>query len=132
MAASRRQGRQVGSHLGPITEVSLLGEVGREGGVVIRLLMSHLASSVGLQLAETDYSRDARPGEYVHLASKDPAAEPGGVRLLLDSQEAVRRMYAGLHGQTLQVGGELVGIAVFNDAAEASRRPGNGQGGQGQ
>lgn len=131
MAAARRRGRQVGAQLDFLTEVTLLGEIGREDGVVIRLLMDHLAGAVGLRLTETDYARDPRAGEYVHLASQDPLAQPGRVRLLLGSQEDVRRVYAGLHGQTLQVGADLVGIAVANDAVDAVQRPGNGQGGQG-
>ena len=59
-------------------------------------------------------------------------APPGRVRLLLSGEDDVRRVYAGLHGQTLQVGADLIGIAVANDAVEALRRPGNGRRGQRQ
>eukprot|EP00959_Pyramimonas_sp_CCMP1952_P472480 9500105-Pyramimonas_sp.AAC.1 len=64
--------------------------------------MAHACTATGISLTETDYSRDPREGEFVHLASKDPAAPPGRLRLLLPGAEAVRRIRAALHGQTIQ------------------------------
>eukprot|EP00959_Pyramimonas_sp_CCMP1952_P116501 2434909-Pyramimonas_sp.AAC.1 len=94
--------------------------------------MNHLVNVTGLNLTETVYARDPRAGEYVHLATQDAAAPPGRVRLLLSSAADVRRVYAALDGQTLQVGQDLIGIAVVNDAVEETRRPGNGRRGQPQ
>ena len=132
MAAARRQGTRAASQVDYITDITLQGEIGREDGSVIRLLMVHLTQAVGLHLNETDYSREPKVGEYVHLGSKDATAQPGRARLLLASSEEVRKVHAALHGQSLQVGQDLVGIEVANDDLDAQRRPGNGHGGQGR
>ena len=130
LAAARRRANACGSQLDFVTDVTLKGEVGREDGVVVRLLMQHLVQSVGLQVVETDYGRDPKIGEFIRLASKDTTAPAGRVRLLLASRDEVRKVFAALHGQTIQVGQDYVGIEVANDAEDAQRRPGNGRGGR--
>ena len=59
-------------------------------------------------------------GEFVHLASVDPAAPPGRLRLFLRSEDEVRKFYAPLHGQTVQVGQDLVAIEISNDIINAA------------
>ena len=130
LAAARRRGQDNNVHRDFLTDVSILGEVGREDGAVVRRLMDHLIQTAGLQLQETDYAREARLGEYIHLATQDAMHPPGRVRLLLGSRDDVRKVYAALDGQTLQVGQDLVGIAVSNDVEEARGLPGNGRRGR--
>ena len=131
LAASRRRGVKKESSLDYLTDVIIQGEVGREDGEVLRLLMTHVCQATGLSLRETDYSQAPRTGEYIHLASQDPAAPPGRLRLLLQDLEAVRRVRAALHGQTLQVGTDRIGIEIANDYLDSASVPGNGQRRQG-
>ena len=106
-------------------DVAVQGEVGKEDGQVLSLLMQHVAHSTGLAIQETDYTRAPKVGEYVHLASQDPTAPPAKLRVLLGSADDVRRLYNALHGQTLQVGNDRVGIVVGNDLIDGQRVPGN-------
>ena len=126
LAASRRLAGRAASHFDHLTDVMIKGEIGREDGAVMKLLMNHLAEATGLNLKETEYSRDPRPGEFVHLATKDASAPPGKMRLILSSAKDVRKVYSALHGQTVQVGQDLVGIEVGNDLVDGQGIPGNG------
>ena len=74
LAASRRQGGRAASQLDHLTDFTIKGEVGREDGAVMKLLMDHLVAATGLNLTETDYARYPRTGEYVHMATKDSSA----------------------------------------------------------
>ena len=130
LAASRRQGNCVASSRDFFTDVAIQGEVGREDGEVMRLLMTHLVRATGLDIKETDYSRDPKSGEFYHLASKDPISPPGRLRLYLRDQDEVRKVYAALHNQTVQVGQDYVAITVSNDLVEGARVPGNGRQGR--
>ena len=76
LAASRRQGNRAASSRDFLTDVSIQGEIGREDGEVMKLLMTHLTQATGLALAETDYSRAPKVDEIYHLASKDSMAPP--------------------------------------------------------
>ncbi|CAK0823307.1 unnamed protein product [Prorocentrum cordatum] len=62
LAAARRKGHRPHSTLDHITEVIVRGELGREGGQVLRRLMTHLSTAIGLETTETDYSRGPRLG----------------------------------------------------------------------
>ena len=46
--------------------------------------------------------------------------------VLLASAEDVRRLYTALHGQTVQVGADRVGVVVDNDLVTGQGVPGNG------
>ena len=94
-------------------------------GQVLSLLMQHVVSATGLARAETDYSRAPRVGEFVHLASQDPSAPPGKLRVHLGSADEVRKLYNALHGQTVMVGSDRVGILVGNELVDGWRVPGN-------
>ena len=125
LAASKRRGNAPISAMHFNADVAVQGEVGREDGQVLALLMQHVTLTTGLSIKETDYSRVPRVGEYVHLASQDPTAQPGKLRVLLSSADEVRRLYNALHGQTLQVGSDRVGIVVGNDLIDGQQVPGN-------
>ena len=58
------------------------------------------------------------------------SAPPGKLRLLLESAEAVRKVYAALHCQALLVGQDRVGIEVGNDLVDRQSVPGNAQRGR--
>ena len=127
LAASRRQGNANASSADLLADIIVQGEVGKEDGEVLRLLMTHLCQVTGLHLTETDYRRAPHTGEYIHLASQDLAVPPGRLRVLLPDLEAVRKVRAALHGQTLQVGQDRIGIEVTNDYFDSASVPGNGQ-----
>jgi hypothetical protein len=89
------------------------------------LLVQHLATATGIVLQETDYSKDPKAGDFIHLATKDPFAKPGTMRLILGSNAEALKVYQSLHGQTVQVGSDLVGIEVVNDVINSVATPGN-------
>ena len=125
LAASKRRGKNPISMVHFNTDVTIQGEVGREDGQVMAILMQHVTQATGLAIKETDYSRVPKCGEYIHLASQDPTAQPGKLRVLLSTADEVRRLYNALHGQTVQVGGERIGIVVSNDLINGQQVPGN-------
>ena len=130
-ASRRRKGATRGStSLDHIAELAIKGEVGREDGEVLKLLITHLSSATGIALVEADPARGLREVSYVHLASQDPSAPPGRLRMLLRDADEVRRVYAALHGQTIQVGQDTIAIEITNDLYEAARLPGNAQRGR--
>jgi hypothetical protein len=128
MAASMRSGtrKSIPSSHDYFTDVAILGEVGREDGEVIKALMNHLVNATGLVLKETSYQGNPQLGEYIHLATTDPSAPPGKVRILLSSKQEVEKVYATLQGQTIQVGRDQVGISVCNDIIDGAAISGNG------
>ena len=124
LAASRRRGTAPISTLHFNAEVEILGEVGKEDGQVLALLMQHASRSLGLTIKETDYTRPPKIGEYVHLATLDTTAPPGKLRVCLSSADEVQKLHSALHGQTLLVGNARVGIAVGNDLLDGRQVPG--------
>ena len=91
------------------------------------ILMQRAVQATGLTIRETDYSRAPKLGEYAHLATQDAAAPPGKLKRLLSSEDDVRRLYNALHGQTIAVGNDRVGIVVGNELLDGQSVPGNGQ-----
>ena len=63
-------------------------------------------------------------GEYVHLARVDLASPPGRLRIFLPDLESVRKLRAAFHGQSVQVGSDLVGFRITNDRLDAEGLPG--------
>ena len=126
LAASKRRGTTPISTCNFSTDVTIRGEMGKEDGQVLRLLMQHAIGVTGLHLQETDYTRAPKMGEYIHLATQSDSAPPGRVRVLLTSVEDVRRLYNALHGQTVQVGADRVGVVVDSDLVTGQAVPGNG------
>ena len=126
LAASRKQPKVRPSVFDFVTDVRLKGEVGKEDADVLRRIMQHACSNTGVLLRETGLGDLPKPGEFYHLASRDASAQPGYLRVLLRDQDEVRRVYAALHGQTVQVGSDQIIIEVGNDAFNVSQLSGNG------
>ena len=99
--------------------------MGAEDREVLNLLVTHIISQTGIPLRETVYTREPRAGEFVHLATKDSAHKAGVMRLMLGSGLEAQRVFEALHGRSIQVGTDLVGIEVRNDVIAASTTPGN-------
>ena len=127
LAATRRAGRG-GSGTEFLTEIIVKGELGNQDANALAMLMEHVTSQIGIAVTASTDSQGLRPGEYYAFRARDPYAPAGRVRLLLRSREEVRRLYAGLHGQVLRVGGDSIRIAVQNDMVDSAGQAGNGRG----
>ena len=102
------------------------GEVGKGDAVVLKLLMDRACRATGVQFTEASNPDAPRPGEYYHLASQEAHAPAGVIKVLAKNQEDLRKLYAALHGQAIQVGRDLVGIEVKNDLMLTTHGLGNG------
>jgi len=125
LAASRRRGNATISPFHFSTEVEVMGELGKEDREVLARLMQHATQSTGISLIETDYKRAPRAGEFIHLAAQDSSEKPGKLRVLLNTADEVRKLHNALHGQTVQVGDDKIGIVVGNDLIDGQQVPGN-------
>ena len=123
LAAGRRRGNAMPSDLDYVTDLIAMGELGKEDGEVLRLLMGHLCTATGLQSQESACTAPPRMGEHVHLARVDPASPPGRLRIFLPDLESVRKLRAALHGQSVQVGSDLIGFRITNDRLDAEGLP---------
>ena len=118
--ASKRLGARAPLAQDYATTVSVRGELGTEDAAVMALLMQHVAKHSVLQLVAATSPEAPRAGEYLHLSSIDDAAPPGRVKVMCATMEDVRRAHAALHGRTVQVGLDRVGIYVSNDILSAA------------
>ena len=125
LSASRRRSHKLASTWDFVAEVAVKGEIGREDAAVLRKIMDHACNATGCSVMEAGNGNSPKLGEFVHLASVDPAAPPGRLRLFLRSEDEVRKFYAALHGQTVQVGQDLVAIEISNDIINAASLLGN-------
>ena len=73
--------------------------------------------------------RARRRPPWVQLAEVDPSAPPGRVRLYLQSQDEVAAVAAQVDGRAVQLGADLLSVAVLNDLWDL--RQGNGRRGRG-
>ncbi|CAK0911309.1 unnamed protein product, partial [Prorocentrum cordatum] len=121
-ASRRRRGRAVraSNSMDHVVEVFTSGETRDAGGMVLDKLMTHVSSAAGLTLEPRP------PGQ--HPSSRDVSAPPGRARLYLRSADGVRKVYAALHGQVLQVGTDHVSITAQNDLLDSRTLSGEGQG----
>ena len=132
VAASRRRRGKMGRPALPVdfsAEVRLNGEVGVQDKEILSQLLQHTGAQIGLNLRQFSATDQTPAGSWRHLASHDASAPPGRARVYLQSEEEVRRIYAALHGQVLQVGHDAIAITVHNDITDA--RPLMGNGGRG-
>ena len=111
-------------------DIFIDGEVGKEDGQVLRHLLQHALQYTDLHLTETAPGQEQKLGEFLHLASHDPSAPPGRLRVLLATDAEVRKLRSALHGQHIQVGNDKIGIRVCNDFLDSRATPGNGGGGR--
>ena len=79
--ASRQKPKLHHSMHDHITDIRVMGEVGREDAEVLRRILAHAIDITGLQLTETAVDATPKPGEFYHLASRDEHAPPGRLRL---------------------------------------------------
>ena len=64
-------------------------------------------------------------GQFAHVARLDPLAPPGRMRLLLKDVEQARAVRAAVHGQSVMVGLDRVGLRVVCDAHDIGGLPGH-------
>ncbi|CAK0910358.1 unnamed protein product, partial [Prorocentrum cordatum] len=67
LTATRKKAHKPPASLDHLTEVVLNGELGREHGEVVRLLLTHLATTTGLGLTEKGAGRTLQHGEFEHI-----------------------------------------------------------------
>eukprot|EP00959_Pyramimonas_sp_CCMP1952_P342972 7185002-Pyramimonas_sp.AAC.1 len=128
-ASRRRRGRpqRQGDMTEYITEVTIAGETGDNGQVVLGSLMNHVTSATGLAISLAAAGQAPLPGQWIHAPAADAAAPRGRARLHLQSAEEVQKVYRALHGQVLQVGTDHLSITVSNDVAASRGLLGNGR-----
>ena len=112
-----------------ITHVDIKGHVQADEHAVLQHLMQHLGQIMGITLVESKDVASASSGSWRWLAASDPAAPPGRIRLFLSDEQEVHRVVSALHGKSIKVGSDLIGIQVSNDLRDANslmHPPGNG------
>ena len=111
-----------------VADVQSRGPTGYEDLEVYWQLMEHFQTTAGVALAEAASPMVAKPGTWLWLAAADPTAPQGRLRLFLRTHEEVQSLFQALHGRTVQVGSDLVGIQVLHDISDAvgETRQGNG------
>ena len=129
-SSSKQRASQRLNNFDYITDVRLRGEVGREDAEVLRSIMTHACSATGIILQEARPDGPPRIGEFYHMASRDSAAPPGRLRLLLRDREEVCRVHVALHEQTVQVSSDHVAIEVVDDDWNVALLSGNARGGR--
>ena len=127
LTASRKKPHKFKSACDFVTDLAIKGEVGREDGEVSNKIMAHACAVTGCSIKEAVTGSTPKLGEYVHLASQDPMARPGRLRVFLSSEDEVRKLYVSLHGQTVQVGQDLVAMEISSDIINIQSLAGNAQ-----
>jgi len=127
LAATKQKPKQRRSLVDYITDVKVLGEIGREDAEILRRIMEHACTATGISVKEAGLEAAPKVGEFYHIASRDQSSPPGCLRILLRDREEVRKIHAALHGQTIQVGSDAVAMAVQNAALQLETSPGNGR-----
>ena len=133
MAATRRTRGKYPAETQPhhlATEVSICGATGYDPLQAVTVLMRVVAQKTGITLQNASLEDVAPAGTWRWLAATDPTAPPGRVRLQLASMEQVRAVHESVHNRSIEIGVDLVAIAVQNDLLDiAGLGPGNGRGG---
>ena len=126
LAATRKKANRKPAALDLLTEVIIRGEVGQEDGEVMRLLMSHVATSTGIVMTEKTATQPLKHGEFEHVPVEQHGGTGGRVRVLLKDAQEVEKLRAALHGQHIAVGHTRVGIEVINERFDLDTGAGNG------
>ena len=71
--------------------------------------------SMGISLQSASLEDSASVGSWRWLAAIDPTASPGRVRLQPSSMEQVQAVCDGIHNCSIEIGADLVAIAVQSD-----------------
>ena len=113
----------------------LQGNLGTEPLNVIRLLMAVVAEKTDISMQETgqNHSHDtSRSSTWTWDAANNPEAPLGRIRLHLQEPEHIKQLVNNIQGRAIQVGGDLVTLALSNDfLAGGGVRPKNGRGARG-
>jgi len=128
LTANKRIGKNGVCQLDYATSVTLLGEIGKEDGLVLYQLMEYVVANALVDGGLKDLRRAANPdkpklGEFLHLASVDPSAPPGKLQVFCASESDVEDLRRLLHEKTLKCGSDYVGITVSNDVLAARAVP---------
>ena len=88
LAATRKNANKKPAALDLLTEVVIRGEIGQEDGEVMRLLISHVATSTGIAITERTAAASLKHGEFEHVPVEQHGGTGGRVRVLLkDARE---------------------------------------------
>ncbi len=113
-----------------VTDIQLVGMPSQDEADIMRQLMDHLANASGIQLKEA-IGQQSGQGTWRRANELDPTAPAGRVRLHLSSEDEAKKIHQLLHGRSIKVGADFIGVQVMNDAATVRRlqeRQGNGRG----
>ncbi|CAK0792981.1 unnamed protein product [Prorocentrum cordatum] len=130
VAAQKRRGARGASISDCIADIIVKGDLGRKDAVVLDRLMSHLRGATGHSFTKAADTDHPKPGEFIHLASRDAQAPSGIIKVLAQNIEDIGKIYAAFHGQAVQIGQEVVGIEVCNDLLLSDAGQENGARGQ--
>ena len=131
LRAARRPpaARSTSAQAGPASaELRVEGSLGYDPGAVVTSLMAVLQSHTGLAVSRAGSVESLVPGTWRRLADDDPSMAPGRVRLYLQSAADVGMVTRTLHGRAVQVGEDLVSIAIVPDELADSHASGRGSG----
>ena len=124
LAAARRGGNRKITVADCVATVTVNGEVGHEDSAVLLRLMEHLVTATGLALRPATNLEAPSVGEYYKASAVGSSARPGCVKVVLAGIESARKIYSALHGQSVKVGADILGVVVTNDAVDGRAVPG--------
>ena len=124
LAATRRGGNRKVTSQDYVTTVTAQGELGREDNALMCQLLLKVSEELGLGLAPAADPECPKTGEFYLCSAVHAAARPGMMRILLPDVESVKKVKEALHGQSMKVGMDTVGITVANDLLDARAAPG--------
>jgi len=116
LSASKRVGGRQASTLDNATVLSFTGEVGVEDTQVLVRLLEHVVNATQLPIVAAADPSSPQLGEFAPLVGPDGAIEPGRLKVILNTRAEVVQLHEALHGQSVTVGGDSVGVVVSNDA----------------
>ena len=82
-------------------------------------------SSTGLSLTLAQDEDNPQAGEFYHVARSRLPAAGGVIKVIAKEKEDIRKLYATLHNQAVQVGQDIIHIQVINDLTELTVETGN-------
>lgn len=96
-------------------EVTVHGELGHNPAELLGYLMRVVSQRTGVALRAAVTADEPGAGVWKPATLGDPSADPGRVRVQLASAVEVRLLAAELHGKAVQLGADLLTIAVISD-----------------
>ena len=105
-------------------EVSVAGSMGYEPQAAAEAVIAVLKAQAAMDLLPAASEEQLIPGTWRRVADADRSAAPGRLRLYLRSASEAETVSRVLHGKALQLGEDLVSIAVSKDVCAAAGRRG--------